>query len=130
MCNDDYQFSHHDIKSTVEYIHLYDDIQLINYIEKKIVLVNEESGGEKRKDYSKLNDVINMVSLTYFKANYQFEDTILHYAVFHNRVELVQYLISKGADVNKANKRKKTPYDLAVTKNNDAILKLIDKSKL
>lgn len=35
-----------------------------------------------------------------------FSDTILHYAVFHNKQELCRYLISHGADPHKLNKVK------------------------
>ena len=43
----------------------------------------------------------------------KYEDTILHYAVYHKREELIKFLIKNGADVNKVNKRKQTPMDLA-----------------
>ena len=55
-----------------------------------------------------------------------YEDTILHYAVFHKRIKLIEFLMEKGADPNKSNKRKQTAYDLA-KKNN--LIELIDKNR-
>ena len=43
----------------------------------------------------------------------KYEDTILHYAIYHKREELIKFLIKYGADVNKVNKRNLTPMDLA-----------------
>ena len=37
----------------------------------------------------------------------------MHYAVYHKRKELIQYLIKNGADPLKVNKRNQTPMDLA-----------------
>ena len=46
--------------------------------------------------------------------------------MFHERIELIKYLIDKGADFNKTNLRNKSPYDLAVLKSNEDIIKIFE----
>ena len=46
-----------------------------------------------KDSYNKLNDPVNM-----------YEDTLLHYAVFHNREKLCKFLLKNGADPYKVNK--------------------------
>ena len=50
----------------------------------------------------KLNEPVN-----------KYEDTLLHYAVYHKREPLIKFLIKNGADPKKSNKRYETPMDLA-----------------
>ena len=50
----------------------------------------------------KLNEPVN-----------KYEDTLLHYAVYHKREPLIKFLIKNGADPRKSNKRYETPMDLA-----------------
>lgn len=45
--------------------------------------------------------------------------------MFHNRDELVQYLIKNGADFRKENKRKKTAKDLATIMGHDKIVSMM-----
>ena len=57
----------------------------------------------------------------------QYDDTILHYAAFHNKYEICKYLIEKKADPNLQNKRKKSPMEIAKSKNFTNIVKLFEK---
>ena len=52
--------SSNDIKSIVEHFHYLDDKKFIDYCETK--LVYDIKDGKKVKNYSKINDVINVVS--------------------------------------------------------------------
>ena len=52
----------------------------------------------------------------------KYEDTILHYAVYHKREQLITFLIKNGADPFKKNKRNQTPMDLAKRYNLDNFL--------
>lgn len=81
----------------VENYQLYSDTKLIQFINQNIINSNTNS-----KSKNKINDPVNL-----------YEDTILHYAVFHKRTKLIKYLLKNGANPYKANKRKKTPMDLA-----------------
>lgn len=45
------------------------------------------SEGDKNTQNSKLNDAVN-----------SYGDTILHFAVFHEKIELIKFLLSHGAD--------------------------------
>ena len=122
--NLNYQFVlSREVRSVVENFHLYNDKYFISYLESKICISNE--GSEKTKDYSKLNEPINMVTFNLI----QFADTILHYAVFHNKQELCKYLLTHGADFKIKNKRKKSPYDIAKERKMDDILILFEEKK-
>ena len=83
----------------VENYHLYSDSKLISYITANL-LKNDLSN--KEFCAQKLNEPVN-----------KYEDTILHYAVYHKREPLIKFLIKNGADPLKVNKRKQTPMDLA-----------------
>ena len=52
----------------------------------------------------------------------KYEDTILHYAVYHKREQLISFLIKNGADPFKKNKRNQTPMNLAKRYNLDNFL--------
>lgn len=58
--------------------------------------------GERSINFNKLNDPINTVNI--FFLNFQFNDTVLHYAVFHNKSEICKFLIEKGANPFQQNK--------------------------
>lgn len=45
--------------------------------------------------------------------SFLYKDTILHYAFFHKRTKLIEFLLQYGANPYKSNKRKKTAMDLA-----------------
>ena len=83
----------------IENYHLYSDSKLISFISSN-VLENNLSNYELCSQ--KLNQPVN-----------KYEDTILHYAVYHKREQLIKFLIKNGADPNKINKRNQTPMDLA-----------------
>ena len=58
--------------------------------------------GERSINYTKINDPINMV--IYKLLNLQYNDTVLHYAVFHGKSEICEFLIEKGANAFLQNK--------------------------
>ena len=41
------------------------------------------------------------------------DDSPLHYATFKENIEIIEYLITLGADINNKNSRKISPWDLA-----------------
>ena len=83
----------------IENYHLYSDSKLISFITSNL-LNNDLSNYQVCSQ--KINQSVN-----------KYEDTILHYAVYHKREQLIKFLIKNGADPNKVNKRKQTPMDLA-----------------
>ena len=83
-------------KRLVESFHIYTDEQFISFLEINVTNLNGH------KNLGGINDPINL-----------YEDTILHYAVFHKRTKLIKYLLKNGANPYKTNKRKKTPMDIA-----------------
>ena len=93
----------------VENFQLYSDDRFIQFIEQNII----NSPNNKNK-INKINDPVNL-----------YEDTILHYAVFHKRTKLIEFLLQHGANPYKSNKRKQTAMDLA-KKNN--LTELIEKN--
>lgn len=52
-------------------------------------------------------------------------NSILHYACMFNNIELVRYLIERGADVNKMNNYNYTPLHISCELNCDEIIKLL-----
>ncbi len=120
-----YQISSNDIKSIVEHFHFLDDKKFIDYCETKLVYDIKE--GKKVRNYSKINDIINVVSKIIYTI--QFDDTIIHYSVYHDRYELTKYLITNGADPNKQNKRKRSALDIANSKNNSKMIAILEGTK-
>ena len=83
----------------MENYHLFSDTKRISFITSNL-LKNDFSN--KEVVAAKLNEPVN-----------KYEDTILHYAVYHKREPLIKFLIKNGADPLKVNKRKQTPMYLA-----------------
>ena len=83
----------------IENYHLYSDVKLISFLTNNL-LKNDLSN--KEFCAAKLNEPVN-----------KYEDTLLHYAVYHKREPLIKFLIKNGADPEKTNKRYETPMDLA-----------------
>ncbi|WP_264705551.1 ankyrin repeat domain-containing protein [Wolbachia endosymbiont (group A) of Gymnosoma rotundatum] len=52
-------------------------------------------------------------------------ETPLHYAVFHGNLEITEYLIEKGADVNARNRNSNTPLHLAIMKGKIDVVKVL-----
>ena len=83
----------------VENYHLFSDSKLIAYITSNL-LKNDLSN--KEFCASKLNEPVN-----------KYEDTLLHYAVYHKREPLIKFLIQNGANPLQLNKRNQNPMGLA-----------------
>ena len=88
-----------DSRRLIENYHLYSDTKLISFLTNNL-LKNDLSN--KEFCAMKLNEPVN-----------KYEDTLLHYAVYHKREPLIKFLIKNGADPKKSNKRYETPMDLA-----------------
>lgn len=52
-------------------------------------------------------------------------ETPLHYAVFHGNLEITEYLIEKGADVNARNRNSDTPLHLAIMRGKIDVVKVL-----
>lgn len=94
-------------RSLIENFELYSDNYFIEYIQKNILKDNENdrknsSTNRQLHENNKLNSPINY-----------FEDTILHYAVYQKRKNLVQFLIHNGANPKIQNIRGITPEQIA-----------------
>ena len=60
--------------------------------------------------------------------NYQCGFTLLHYAAKENRVEVIEYLVSSGCDINAADDNKQTPLHKSVMfGHTESVKLLIDK---
>lgn len=106
-------------RSLIENFELYSDNYFIEYIQKNILKDNENdrknsSTNRELHENNKLNSPINY-----------FEDTLLHYAVYQKRKELIQFLIHNGADPNKKNNRGVTPKQLAKKNGLEIYLQII-----
>ena len=96
-----------DERSLIENFELFSDNYFIEYIQKNILKDNEndrQKSSTKRElaKNNKLNSPINY-----------FEDTLLHYAVYQKRKDLIQFLIYNGADPSIKNIRGITPKKIA-----------------
>ena len=108
-----------DEKSLIETFELFSDNYFIDYIQKNILKDNENG----RKN-SQTNNELSENNKLNSPINY-FDDTILHYAVYQKRKELIQFLIHNGADPNKENNRGITPKQLAKKNGLEIYLKII-----
>ena len=100
MCNNIitylYIHTHHlqgsvsETKCLIENYHLFSDNEFIKYLKSKANVLPKDNS--KIQYESKINDPVNV-----------FGDTILHYAVFHNKVALIDFLLSNNADPFKKN---------------------------
>ena len=79
----------------VENYYLFSDQKFISFLEANVLKTNDKSKGE-----NKINDPVNL-----------YEDTILHYAGFHNKEKLVDFLLKDNADPFKLNKVSNTIYN-------------------
>ena len=68
----------------VENYYLFSEQKFISFLEANVL---------KSKGENKINDPVNL-----------YDDTILHYAVFHNKEKLVDFLLKNNADPFKLNK--------------------------
>ena len=67
----------------VENYHLYTDTKIISFISSNLL---RNDINNKKICAEKLNEPVNI-----------YEDTLLHYAVYHRRKQLIEYLINHGA---------------------------------
>ena len=79
----------------VENYYLFSDQKFISFLEANVIKTSDKSKGE-----NKINDPVNL-----------YDDTILHYAVFHNIEKLVDFLLKNNADPFKLNKVSNTIYN-------------------
>lgn len=84
----------------VENYYLFSDQKFISFLEANVLKTNDKSKGE-----NKINDPVNL-----------YDDTILHYAVFHNKEKLVDFLLKNNADPFKLNKVSNTIYNTNIEK--------------
>jgi len=106
-----------DERSLIETFELFSDNYFIEYIQKNILNENERKNSltnNELSDANKLNSPINF-----------FDDTLLHYAVYQKRKELIKFLIHNGADPNKKNNRGVTPKQLAKKNGLEIYLQII-----
>lgn len=59
------------------------------------------------------------------KQEYSHGDTALHLAIKCNYVEIVRMLVEHGAPLDKQNQHRQTPIDIALIKNNQDIIKIL-----
>jgi len=53
---------------------------------------------------------------------------LLSYAALHNKIDIVRFLIKRGANVSETNSYKETPLMIAIKNNNTAIVKVLDRT--
>jgi ankyrin repeat protein len=76
----------------------------------------------KKKNYDQ-HEAVKHVNLKQIKN--QRGDSLLHISVLENYIELVEYLLNKGLDVNSQNEDGNTPLHLAVKTDNKEITKIL-----
>lgn len=86
--------------NVIDYFHIYNETKFIEHMENKELLNIED--GKMGKDYEKINKPINLVKL-YINV-FQFNDTILHYAVYAEKEEVIKYLVKHKANLTIQNK--------------------------
>jgi len=89
------------------------DINLMVYVHKEDVKKIQSYINSKLKDPNANFDINMSVN--------QMGDTLLHYAVYKQNVELIEYLLSNKADINKKNNRSISPFELAKQCSNKSI---------
>ena len=76
----------------------------------------------------KLSELIKIINPSLLDHKYQFGFTLLHYAAKENRVEVIEYLVSNGYDVNAADDDEQTPlHKSAMFGHTKSVKLLIDK---
>ena len=76
----------------------------------------------------KLNELKRRIDLAQINHKYQCGFTLLHYATKENRVEVIEYLVSSGCDINAADDDKQTPLHKSVMfGHTESVKLLIDK---
>ena len=76
----------------------------------------------------KLNELKKRIDLAQIDHKYQCGFTLLHYAAKENRVEVIEYLVSSGCDINAADDDKQTPLHKSVMfGHTESVKLLIDK---
>lgn len=53
---------------------------------------------------------------------------LLSYAALHNKIDVVRFLIKRGANVSETNEDKETPLMIAIKNDNSAIVKILDET--
>ena len=81
------------------------DLNLMVYVHKESVKKIQTDINSKLKDPNANFDINMSVN--------QMGDTLLHYAVYKQNVELIEYLLSNNADIHKKNNRNVSPFELA-----------------
>jgi ankyrin repeat protein len=75
-----------------------------------------------------MNGIVKLIESTPEAINEKYEgfgETLLHYAARYGRIDIVEYLISKGADPNATDGARNTPLHDAVGSGNIQIIKLL-----
>ena len=77
------------------------------------------------------NELKNTIDLSEINHKYQFGFTLLHYAAKENRVEVIEYLVTSGCDINAVDDDEQTPlHKSAMFGHVQSIQLLIDKGAI
>ena len=75
-----------------------------------------------------LSELTKTIDLSQLHHKYQFGFTLLHYAAKENRLEVIEYLVSSGCDINAVDDDGQTPlHKSAMLGHTESVILLIDK---